>query len=268
MAIGTIGTVQRGRWAACICPDPTVVNNSRWRGRRSLVCRDGKRTGREKKPISFTEGNYTKGNIIIAGEDGSMVDSGYPGLNCRFDSGQRYGKQFRRKPTFEDALAELALFSHSSKRYGVSGVGGITVDLTRLWDSVGKTANVGTDTQTAVNDFDSLAPFNRRKCVGDWATVGGKPVFTVQSYFGDPDFAEDGTKGNYVAVEIDPLWYYQEDFSQDNPVSISGTIGVSPSMIFGWKPHPICLNADGTIPRKNIFAVLFIALKDGVAVSP
>jgi len=165
----------------------------------------------------------------------------------------------------KDALTELAGF-HRPK-YGVSGVGGITVGLTRLWDSIGKTANVGTDTQTAVNNFDGLAPFNRRKCVGDWATVGGKPVFTVQSYFGDPDFAEDGTKGNYVAVEIDPLWYYQEDFSQDNPYSISGVIGVSPANIYGWKPHPICLNADGTIRAKTYLPCYSLALKDGVAVS-
>ena len=165
----------------------------------------------------------------------------------------------------KDALTELAAF-HSPK-YGVSGVGGITVTLTRLWDSVGKTAEVGTDTQTAVNNFDGLAPFNRRKCVGDWATVGGKPVFTVQSYYGDPDFAEDGTKGNYVAVEIDPLWYYQEDFSQNNPNSIAGVIGVSAYQIFGWKPHPICLNTDGTIRAKTYLPCYSLALKDGVACS-
>mgnify|MGYP001017621945 CR=1 FL=1 len=165
----------------------------------------------------------------------------------------------------KDALTELAAF-HSPK-YGVTGVGGITVDLTRLWDSVGKTAEVGTDTQTAVNNFDGLAPFNRRKCVGDWSTVSGKPVFTVQSYFGDPDFAEDGTKGNYVAVEIDPLWYYQDDFSQSNINSIAGVIGVSAYQIYGWKPHPICLNADGTIRAKTYLPCYSLALKDGVAVS-
>jgi hypothetical protein len=165
----------------------------------------------------------------------------------------------------EGVLAELAGF-HKPK-YGVTGVGGSLTTLTRLWDSIGKTANVGTDTQKAVNHFDILPPFNRRKCVGDWAVINGKGVFTVNSYYGDPDFAEDGSMGNYVAVEIDPLWYYQDDFSLTAPDEISGTIGVSPSWIFGWKPHPICLNDDGTIREKTYLPCYSLAMKNGMAVS-
>lgn len=165
----------------------------------------------------------------------------------------------------EGVLAELAGF-HKPK-YGVTGVGGSLTTLTRIWDSIGKTANVGTNTQKAVNHFDILPPFNRRKCVGDWAVINGKGVFTVNSYYGDPDFAEDGSMGNYVAVEIDPLWYYQDDFSLTAPEEISGTIGVSPGWIFGWKPHPICLNDDGTIREKTYLPCYSLAMKNGMAVS-
>ena len=38
-------------------------------------------------------------------------------------------------------------------------------------------------------------------------------------------------------------------------------------MIFGWKPHPICLNVDGTIRAKTYLPCYSLALKDGVAVS-
>ncbi len=170
----------------------------------------------------------------------------------------------------ENVLPELVTYvdnSVSAKRYGVTGVGGSSPALTRLWDSIGKVAGVGTDTQTAINHFDSIAPFNRRKCVGDFAVVNGKGLFTVNSYLGDPDFIEDGSMGNYVAVEMDPFWYYQDDFSQDNTDVISGTIGVSPVWNFGWKPHPICLNTDGTIRAKTYLPCYALAIKDAAAVS-
>mgnify|MGYP003296265022 FL=1 len=50
-------------------------------------------------------------------------------------------------------------------RYGVSGIGQAASQLTRIWDSVGMTAQVGTDGNNAnvVNNFDDVAPFNRRK---------------------------------------------------------------------------------------------------------
>lgn len=172
---------------------------------------------------------------------------------------------------FNDALAALVASKTSiseltsivsGKRYGVSGVGGSAAALTRLWDAVGLVAAVGTDTPNAAyyNSFDSLPPFNRRKCVGTWgAPVNGKSAFAVQSYYGDPDFAEDGTKGDYVAVEIDPLWYYQD--------LDAGIIGVSASYYPGWKPHPVCLDASGNIREKTYLPCYNLAIKDGKAVS-
>lgn len=154
-----------------------------------------------------------------------------------------------------------------AQRYGVTGVGGSSPTLTRLWDNIGKVANVGTDTLTAINHFDGLAPFNRVKCVGDFAVAGGKGAFTVRSYKGDPDFAEDGSMGNYVAVEVDPFYYYQDDFSQDNPDYIAGTIAVSPTWMFGWRPHPVCLNDDGSIREHTYLPCYALAKKDGIACS-
>ena len=61
--------------------DPTVVNNLTDGGVDVPLSAEMGKELDEKKADKFTEGNYTKGNIIIAGEDGSMVDSGYPGLN-------------------------------------------------------------------------------------------------------------------------------------------------------------------------------------------
>ena len=95
------------------------------------------------------------------------------------------------------------------KRYGVVGIGESANALTRCYDSVGMAAQVGTDGDNSdvVNDFDNALPFMWKKCVGTWTKVSGKAVFTVNKYLGEDGYAEDGTKGDYVAVEI-PLSYY------------------------------------------------------------
>ncbi|MDD4699456.1 MAG: hypothetical protein PHV07_04250 [Oscillospiraceae bacterium] len=183
--------------------------------------------------------DYEQGNILISDDTGNISDSGY----------------------------HINVLNDNYKRYGVSGVGGMNPTLTRLWNSVGLTANAGTDTTAPINDFDDLPPFNRKKCVGYWIDGGGKAKFIVQAYEGDPDFAEDGTKGDYVAVEVSPFWYYQDDFSQHNPEQISGTLGVSPTPVPGWQPHKICLNDDGSIRQKTYLPCYALAQKDGKAVS-
>ena len=95
-------------------------------------------------------------------------------------------------------------------RFGVSGVGGSAPALTRLWDAVGMTATPSTDTVAGSSDFDDYAPFNRRKCVGTWSAGDGKAVFTVEAYEGDADYAEDGSMGDYVAVDVTPFYYIED----------------------------------------------------------
>lgn len=111
-----------------------------------------------------------------------------------------------------DELYEMIskIDSDETKRYGVSGIGQQTAALTRLYDAVGLTAAVGTDDASAsvTNDFDGAGPFMHRKCVGNWTAEDGHAKFNVQAYYGDPAYAEDGSKGDYVAVEL-PLSYYQ-----------------------------------------------------------
>lgn len=142
-------------------------------------------------------------------------------------------------------------------RFGVSGVGGSVAKLTRLWDSVGKTSTPGTDTVAAVSDFDDYAPFNRRRCVGTWELENGKAVFNVAAYHGDADYAEDGSMGDYVAVDVTPFYYYEQD----------GIIGVSEQQFPGWKLHPVCADADGS-PRLHTYLPCYtMGSKDGHAVS-
>lgn len=147
------------------------------------------------------------------------------------------------------------------KRYGVSGIGQSASALTRLWDSVGMTAQVGTDNDNSsvVNDFDKAAPFMRRKCVGEWSLVNGKAVFTVNAYYGDADYTEDGTKGDYVAVEC-PLSYYYMD---------NGTLGISCYKHPGYRPFDIFCrdhNEDDVMPYYYLPAYA-LGVKDGKAVS-
>lgn len=144
-------------------------------------------------------------------------------------------------------------------KYGVSGVGGSSTTLTRLWDAVNKTATAGTDAAAGASDFDTLPPFNRKKCVGNWTVVNGAAVFNVQAYQGDADYAEDGTKGDYVAVEVPPIYWYHDEST--------GTLGVSAGPHAGWEPHPVCVDGDGHVREKTYLPVYALALKDGHAVS-
>lgn len=143
-------------------------------------------------------------------------------------------------------------------RFGVQGVGGSKAALTRLWDSVGKTATPGTDTVEAYSDFDGYAPFNRRKCVGTWSVGVDRAVFNVNAYYGDADYAEDGSMGNYVAVEIEPFFYIED----------GDIIGVSAQQFPGWKIHPVCVDREGNVRSKTYIPCYPITLDaNGDAVS-
>ena len=137
-------------------------------------------------------------------------------------------------------------------KYGVSGIGQAAISLTRIWDSVGMTAQVGTDgdNSNVINDFDHVTPFNRRKCVGFWRLIDGKPVFHPEAYSGDENYAEDGSMGDFVAVECPRAYYYLKD----------GVLGVSAHQYEGWQPFDIFChnhNPDDTMPfyYKNAYAL-------------
>lgn len=145
-------------------------------------------------------------------------------------------------------------------KFGVSGVGNSNATLTRIWDSIGMSATPGTDTIEAHSDFDHCSPFNRRKCVGEWHLVNGKAVFHVNAYYGDADYAEDGTMGDYVAVEC-PAAFYYEDTEQ-------GILGVSGHHWDGWRAFDFMIDRDTGLPRPFTYIPCYaLALKDGKAVS-
>lgn len=138
------------------------------------------------------------------------------------------------------------------KRFGVSGVGQSSPTLTRLYDAVGMSATPSTDATAGSSDFDNFAPFNRRKCVGNWTAGTNKAVFNVQAYEGDADYAEDGSMGDYVAVEVEPFYYYDQD----------GILAVSTYQWPGYKIHPVCVDYDGNIRAKTYLPVYALA-QDG-----
>lgn len=148
-------------------------------------------------------------------------------------------------------------------RYGVSGIGQSASNLTRLWDAVGMTAQVGTDgdNSAVINNFDDVTPFNRRKCVGTWHKgATGRPVFHVHAYLGDEDYTEDGTNGDYVAVECPRAYYYFKD----------GVLGISAHHYPGWRPFDIFChdhNPEDTMPYYYLPAYALALNEDGQAVS-
>ena len=146
-----------------------------------------------------------------------------------------------------------------AERFGVAGVGGSSPTLTRLWDAAGLTATPGTDEAAGSSEFDKYPVFNRKKCVGSWSVVEGKAVFTPQAYYGDADYKEDGTMGDYVAVDQLPVYWYED---KEN-----GILGVSGSPASGWEPHPACVDKDGNVRQHTYLPCYALALKDGHAVS-
>lgn len=146
-----------------------------------------------------------------------------------------------------------------AEKFGVAGVGGSSPTLTRLWDAAGLTATPGTDETAGSSGFDKYPVFNRKKCVGSWSVVDGKAVFTPQAYYGDADYAEDGTMGDYVCVDVPPVYWYED---KEN-----GIIGISGSATSGWKPHPVCVDKDGNVREHTYLPCYALALKDGHAVS-
>ena len=147
-------------------------------------------------------------------------------------------------------------------KYGVSGIGQSASALTRIWDSVGMTAQVGTDgdNSNVVNNFDDVTPFNRRKCVGHWEIRNGGAHFVVEAYCGEEGYAEDGSKGDYVAVECPRAYYYLKD----------GILGVSAHHYQGWRPFDIfCRNHDeeDTFEYAYLPAYALAVDADGHAVS-
>ena len=184
--------------------------------------------------------------------------------------GVTYFKQKKYNPAKKDASMTLpvgrddngklwAAGDAGAEKFGVAGVGGSSATLTRLWAAAGLTATPGTDQAAGESGFDNFAPFNRKKCVGSWSVVDGKAVFTPQAYYGDADYAEDGTMGDYVAVDQPPVYWYED--------KESGILGVSGSPASGWVPHPACVDKDGNVREHTYLPVYALAQKDGHAVS-
>lgn len=155
---------------------------------------------------------------------------------------------------------------HSEKkclRFGVSGVGGEQPQLERLWDAVGKKALPGTDKIPACSDFDDYAPFCRKKCVGTWALAedGTRACFQVRAYQGEPGYAEDGSAGNYVAVDVEPFRWYHDESGQ--------ILGVSAGCEDeGWEYHPVCLDREGNVRPHTYLPAYELALdENGLPVS-
>lgn len=146
-------------------------------------------------------------------------------------------------------------------RYGVKfgGAANSGATVTRLYNAAGLVAGVGTDEQTAINDFDNIYPWSaRHRCCGYWDDNGN---FVVNAYKGEPGYIEDGTNGE-VWVEHS-LFFYKHEYNEDGAEEIV----ISATQLAGFLPAPIFLNADGTVFQKAYTAAFPLATVDGKATS-
>lgn len=191
-----------------------------------------------------------KANIELLNEEVTEAQADITEMNTRL---------VKVESSIEDLEAQMIF-----KRYGVSGIGQSANALTRLYDSVGMTAEVGTDdaSATVTNDFDNAGPFMWRKCVGTWSLdeVTGRAKFNVNAYLGDPNFAEDGSMGNFVAVEIPTVFRYRS----------GGTKVVSLHQYPGYEPYEIfCRDNDPNDLIDKLYFPCYALAEDanGMAVS-
>lgn len=158
-----------------------------------------------------------------------------------------------------EAVVEQAgkLVTRYGVKFGGSANTGATV--TKLYNAAGLVAGVGTDEQTAINDFDNIYPWSaRRRCCGYWDDNGN---FVVNAYKDEPGYIEDGTNGE-VWVEHS-LFFYKHEYSEDGAEEIV----ISATQLAGFLPAPIFLNADGTVFQKAYTAAFPLATVDGKATS-
>ena len=180
-------------------------------------------------------------------------------------SGEAWNSAHWKKAVLADDVSALkSQLEDRVPKYGAAGFNNVNPDLIRMYDAVGKTAQVGTDGDNSdvVNDFDNIAPFNRRKCVGHWEAGTDRAVFVVEAYEGDPDYAEDGTMGDYVAVDCTPAYVWE---SADRDIR-----AVSPMKLNGFRPFA-CLASkdDPTVCREHTYLPVYALAFDenGHAVS-
>ena len=216
--------------------------------------------------LSDSSTNPVQNKIIKAALDG--VQTALDAIDAALEAiGEEFGQvvhvtaqPFTEQEKFiaRQNIGAISANEVEHKRFGVSGVGQSSPTLTRLYDAVGMTATPSTDVTEGSSDFDKYAPFNRKKCVGNWTAGTNKAVFNVQAYEGDADYAEDGSMGDYVAVEVEPFYYYDQD----------GILAVSTYQWPGYKIHPVCVDYDGNIRAKTYLPVYALAQDaNGKAVS-
>lgn len=220
----------------------------------------------DKEKLDTIERN-AKPNVQSDWAEDDVNHDGYilhkPGLATKTTDGLLSAADKVKLDTAYRQIEELAS-AVTIKRYGASGYTNEDPTLTRLFDAVGMTANPGTDEDTEViNDFDAVPLFARRKCVGHWEAGDGKAVFVVEAYYGDPDYAEDGSKGDYVAVDCPPAYVY---ISDDMDIRVVSSYKISDK----WQPFA-CLASkeDPTVCREHTYLPVYALALDenGHAVS-
>ena len=209
--------------------------------------------------VNITKANIGLGNVDNTSDANKPISSA---ARAELDKVVHVDREqaFTEQEKFQarQNIGAISINEVEHKRFGVSGVGQSAPALTRLYDAVGMTATPSTDTVAGSSDFDNYAPFNRRKCVGTWSAGTNKAVFTVNAYEGDADYSEDGSVGDYVAIEVEPFYYYDKD----------GIMAVSTYQWPGYEIHPVCKDYDGNIRAKTYVPVYALAQDaNGKAVS-
>ncbi len=122
-------------------------------------------------------------------------------------------------------------------RYGVKFAGGANTGatVTRLYNAEGLVAGVGTDTQTARNDFDNIDPWMTMKKTKSCGYFDFKGKWVVNAFEGEPGFAYDGSNGE-IFEYIKPFYYL--DNIDVTTGELAGVAAISEYPINGYTYWP------------------------------
>lgn len=207
-----------------------------------------------KLDITTADGSMTTPNLIpsdyLSFSGGELNADGKITVNSEHEFTDV--NEYVSKLYVDNAISDISTVEKYGVKFGGSANSGATVQ--RLYNAFGLTANVGTDTETAVNDFDNIYPWSgRKRCCGYWDENGS---FVVNAYEGEPGYTTDGSNGE-VWVET-PLFYYKHTYGDDG----SEEIVITSHPIGGFNPSPIHINADGSLTQKAYTAAYPMAVVD------
>lgn len=150
----------------------------------------------------------------VSGQSLTSVERGFGGTTAKAWTKNTVAARCYTEYDHETFIHNITELQEDVKRYGVKFTGSAAKG-TRLFDAAGLTAAVGTDAETAQNDFDFVRPWSDiRRC--NTALIGGERVPT----FFEGEAGYSNTEAD-VYVYVPLFFYYRSEDDSEHVISMN-----------------------------------------------